>query len=350
LAQGRIVLALALAAALATACRGILDVDALPPDPPPEPHDGGGSAPAREAGAGRADASDTGSPPPVDPAWAQWHVPLDITPSSYDLGEVALVDRVTGLVWQRTGGTPAAWAEAAAYCASIELEGQPARLPTRIELLSIMDFRLPVEGNPFPPVFLDPSWNCFWTISRNASQRSHWLLATANARLGTSTRDETRCVPRCVAAAPYDPDRNAPPPYEVAGGIVRDPRTELGWEAYASANAGERVGFEEAVARCAALRTGGHSDWRLPTVKELATLIDERRVLPALDPRVAGEPTVYWSSTPHEPKDGVDAGGRPLRWRVSFVDGVLQASDSDVAFPAFVAATRCVRGAPAADR
>ena len=55
-------------------------------------------------------------------------------------------------------------------------------------------------------------------------------------------------------------------------GTVSDPVTGLTWT---RALAGP-LSWDEAQAAAAALRTGGHTDWRVPTIKELYTLIDFR--------------------------------------------------------------------------
>lgn len=79
------------------------------------------------------------------------------------------------------------------------------------------------------------------------------------------------------AGAPFfgqDGQRPGPrPPFEVrADGTVTDPVTGLTWT---RALAGP-LSWDEALAAAAALRTGGHGDWRVPNIKELYTLIDFR--------------------------------------------------------------------------
>ncbi len=77
------------------------------------------------------------------------------------------------------------------------------------------------------------------------------------------------------SALPYaingDGSGSAPPPVwrDNGDGTVSDPVTGLMW----ARERGARVGWEEACRNAAARRTGGYSDWRMPTIKELYSLI-----------------------------------------------------------------------------
>jgi len=54
--------------------------------------------------------------------------------------------------------------------------------------------------------------------------------------------------------------------------------------------------WEEAQQWCRELREGGHDDWRLPTIRELITLVNYEKLLPACDlPDTA--PDGYWSAS-----------------------------------------------------
>jgi hypothetical protein len=95
----------------------------------------------------------------ADPDWAEWPVPnssVDSPPApnlqSYtDNGDGTITDNVTKLMWQKTyAGATATWTNAVLNCELLSLAGhQDWRLPTVIELSSIIDFTL---GPPKIPI------------------------------------------------------------------------------------------------------------------------------------------------------------------------------------------------------
>jgi hypothetical protein len=96
-------------------------------------------------------AGDGAVPPPVDAGgverWANWPVPNPMNtqlphPQVYDTSTPGIVrDDVTGLQWQATvDGIARDWKDAVSYCASLPDSGGGWRLPSRIELFSIVDY------------------------------------------------------------------------------------------------------------------------------------------------------------------------------------------------------------------
>ncbi|KOX30392.1 hypothetical protein ADL07_19340 [Streptomyces sp. NRRL F-4707] len=109
---------------------------------------------------------------------------------------------------------------------------------------------------------------------------------------------------------------------------MTDPGTGLTWQR-TTAGAMSRP---EADRYCAALPLGGHA-WRLPTVQELATLVDDGRVTPAMDTAAFSDTPragAYWSSTDY-------AADRSQRWFLSYNDGITSHRQLDEAY------VRCVR-------
>ncbi len=97
---------------------------------------------------------------------------------------------------------------------------------------------------------------------------------------------------------------------------ILDTRTRLTWQQTAAPGTAM---WASAVTACNALGAG----WRLPTVEELETLVDETMVNSAIDSSFAGTVGCYWTLSPIA--TCLSAG---CRWCVSFVDG-RQSLDSN---------------------
>jgi formylglycine-generating enzyme required for sulfatase activity len=228
----------------------------------------------------------------------------------FDTGVEGLaLDRSTGLTWQRqVAPEQLDWGGAQGYCDCLELAGfNDWRLPTRIELISLIDYRrqepsIDVEAFPETP----STW--FWSSSPVAEDPLvAWYLSFMDGNTHEADRHMTYGV-RCVRGG-VPPHRS----YEISGEIVTDPNTHLTWQ---RALDGQVRAWDEASAYCSTLTLAG-GGWRLPTMSELQSLIDETVTAPAIDqdafPATPGEG--FWAGTPL-------AGMAPYRWFVSFDRGI----------------------------
>lgn len=96
-------------------------------------------------------------------------------------------------------------------------------------------------------------------------------------------------------------------------GTITDKETNLTWM---KQDDGKRRKWEEAKKYCEEnqAKLAGEG-WRLPTVKELISIVDYERHSPAIDPLFLGTKSSYcWSSTPY-------AGVSGSAWCVYFYDG-----------------------------
>lgn len=90
---------------------------------------------------------------------------------------------------------------------------------------------------------------------------------------------------------------------------------------------GGRMSWAKAKEACAKLELGGFSDWRLPTIQELLTLVDYERHEPAINTDFfACESSWYWTSTPAHSSPGDCA------WYVYFNYGASDWSNQDYDF------------------
>ena len=245
--------------------------------------------------------------------FADWPMPDTLVSSqtkpSYDITSIAdvVVDRVTKLEWQRLipqtypgcsgntarPGDTCTWAEAKGYCKELTLAGGGWRLPSKIELESLLGDPTNAPTADFEAFPDLGGGNVFWTVSPMSNNEGYaW---TVRSGLGMTLPEDaimTRNV-RCVRAGliaqgtpsdHYQLDMN--------DDTVTDTHTQLEWQR----KYGDNDTIEDARAYCANLGTG----WRLPGLNELLTLVDPTRYEPAIDPVFPAVPLggMFWTNTP----------------------------------------------------
>ena len=302
---------------------------------------GAGAAGTAQAGSGVAGAP--GKPPLPDYGWAAWPMPNAASaglpnPASYDVSIAGVVtDQVTGLMWQAVPLTMALpWMETKVGCEMLVLGGHDDwRLPTRIELVSLLSFESEsmTDSRAFP--FQSPPEKHYWSASPYAADPSMqvWLVSGFGTQTGYATTAGGQHAARCVRSTrPLPPQ----PHYLPGPGVVLDKWTGLVWEREPPAY---WQSLDEVSAYCRDLELGGRDDWYLPSVKELGTLVDEKRAYPALDPELfpGTEETLngwFWSSTRYPETAPLPHAAPGLR----FSDGIAASQDTDTSL-----LPRCVR-------
>ncbi len=228
-----------------------------------------------------------------NPAAAALPHPFDYT----DQGDGTVLDHVTGLVWQKevVKATQAfTWAAAPAYCAALTLPAPPGfkwHVPTRIQALSLVDYTTlaavdgPFLGSGQPPGGMYTWTSTPWVVSQITTKpQDAWMVnfgggggLTSNAA-SQSASEYVRCVASpAVTPLPY-------PHYaQVGAGEVEDVETGLVW---VQASHPTLLSQPDAASYCATLGLNGHT-WRLPSVNELSSLVDDnpdiKKVSPAID-------------------------------------------------------------------
>ena len=251
-------------------------------------------------------------------AWATWPMP-NSTPGlphlqSFDTSrDQVAVDRITGLMWQRSvAANPASFEGAKQECDRLALAGYDDwRLPSRIELVSILDLGR-TEPAIDPVVFPQTPSDWFWTSSVAAGdEQAAWYVYFYFGYPKTDLRSSLFSW-RCVRTADVHP---APPAhYDTQSETVRDLGTGLLWQRSAPEGT---FNFEDARTYCGQLSLAGQPGWRLPSMHELLTLIDEGAASPpmidgAAFPNTPSEP--FWASS--------EFGGEPgMAWQVYFDHG-----------------------------
>lgn len=212
---------------------------------------------------------------------------------SYSPESSGLKDSVTGLVWQiEPEKKDKTQAEAVTYCEELQLGGKTDwRLPTRLEFVSLLDLGMG-SGYALPPQIPLDATGTYWTASATAREVDQFYIM--NDQLGTwtlavaSTTFGARCVRGATSGGSLTVDTD----------VVTDNATKLVWQVTELLVTSKT--WQESLAYCEGLTHAGKSDWRLPNIKELATLVDEAATAsPVLHAEYGAEvATNYWSSTP----------------------------------------------------
>lgn len=123
----------------------------------------------------------------------------------------------------------------------------------------------------------------------------------------------------------------------IAQGTVRDSRTGLTWE---QADNKEWLNWEDACDYCDTLALGGYSDWRLPSVDELRTIVDHTELNMAMSSVYQGysasRSQIYWTATEYA---GHSATPAHYAWGISFYSGSVHPR-----YKPYYHSIRCVRG------
>ncbi|MGE4440444.1 MAG: DUF1566 domain-containing protein [Desulfomicrobium sp.] len=243
-----------------------------------------------------------------------------------------VLDRLTGLVWPRTaslGDFPMSWTEALDAVARMNEENAFGhadwRLPNRRELSSLISYSHHRPALPaVHPFTVSQTW--YWTSTTASLAPGYaWHVHLEGGRMfyGDKTRDamvwpvrgesavlsrtgQRRCwdalgaVIACAATGQDgDSCSGAPwpqPRFAMEEGGVRDMLTGLLW-----ARSTDHLGictWEEALLAAKKRRETGRA-WRLPTIRELESLVDAEHHDPALPENHPFTDTreAYWSST-----------------------------------------------------
>lgn len=301
--------ALASLAALTAGCGSLFGIGDLPDieQNPSASGDGGdngeagGTGGAGEAGSdGSVTHTDASNPKDGDPRWALWPMPEDVPPTKnfkIDNGPngVVVTDLVTGLMWQdAVPNVPRHADEDAQYCETLAYGGfDDWRLPTRIEMVSLMSFApggLALQPAAMSPV--DDDDPSYWTasvVNAQDSLSSGWSIETSGVRRRSETQVHHA---RCVRGGPNLTKRQ-PPSYDLDADSILDPFTGLIWERNPPI---DTVSYTSGEARCAALTLRGKTA-RVPTVKELLTIVDEEDTSPLTPAPFGAQSGRVWSAT-----------------------------------------------------
>ncbi len=206
------------------------------------------------------------------------------------------------------------------------------RLPTIQELQTIADYAV---YNPaiYTAFFPNTVAARYWSATTYASNTlDAWLVSFSNGYDYYNYKSYAYRV-RAVRAG----TGSAAAYTDNGDGTVTDMTTMLMWaQASGDTNGNgspDTMSWQEALAWCENLELAGYSDWRLPNVNELRSLVDYAIYNPAIDTTFFPDTqSYYWSAT-------TCASSTSYAWRVYFSDG-RSVNDGKPYFHY----VRCVRG------
>jgi len=228
------------------------------------------------------------------------------TPDSAD--QKVVVDNSTGLMWQQT--IPSAtftWYDAVNHCADLEYAGYSDwRLPKPKELLSILDLS---RINPSINTTYFPSAGySFWASKKYAQNASNaWSVDFNNATPANRFEISEVKYVRCVRGEPL-PEKSSFSVKNINGTeVVEDSVTGLMWqESYKYG-----LSWQASLEYCETLEYAGFTDWRMPNINELISIVNYDKASPASDfPEYASN--YFWSSTTNTKRGNAYAFGSTL--------------------------------------
>jgi len=219
--------------------------------------------------------------------------PMSLT----DNGDGTVTDNVTELMWQQEDeDITGTWYEAIDYCEALTLAGHTDwKLPDEYELQSIANY-----GHYDPAidtVYFPGTFSNYWSSSTSARDIDYaWFVSSQSGMDNTINKTSTsykyvRCVRGETTTKSYTDNGD---------GTVTDNVTGLMWQQEDDAVTRD---WEDALAYCEGLDLADRTDWRLPDIKELKSIVDNTRYDPAIDetyfPGTPGTLPNYWSSSTH---------------------------------------------------
>ncbi|WP_019613900.1 DUF1566 domain-containing protein [Psychromonas ossibalaenae] len=256
-----------------------------------------------------------------------------INPPSYsNNGNGTINDNITGLMWQQEMAEKLTFEQAVTRAQSLKLGGfNDWRLPSIKELYSLIQFSGRVKGQKAVTLFIDTDYFQQPLGTRRQIDAQTWSATQYVGR--TMRNDQTvfgvNFVDGRIKGYPkfHPRSRQANKMYfrfvrgnknygknrfiDNSNGTITDAASGLMWQ---KADSAKSMNWQEALAYAENLQLAGYSDWRLPSAKELHSIVDYSRssqttnsaalsplfnITIIKDPQGRKQYPYFWSSTTH---------------------------------------------------
>lgn len=227
-----------------------------------------------------------------------------------------VTDQITGLVWLKDAGLsefPLSWSETFDFVRELNAENHCGlnqwRLPSRHEMFSLISHTRINPAVVRPNLFMNLFNGYYWTHTSCARYPDQaWYLHLGGGRVVKGMKHASYMTwPVCgmignkqiseSEALPGDEKER----FIQLNGMVADRKTRLNWMQQANPS-DVAVTWKDALSLIQQTNQKkylGFSDWRLPNIRELESLVDDRRHSPAIQSHelFADIRPFYWSAT-----------------------------------------------------
>lgn len=237
--------------------------------------------------------------------------PLPVTVTNH----VCVQDHTTGLTWEvktNDGGSrdkdnKYSFNTASQFASQVNTAGlcghNDWRIPTPQELISIVNYSVPYYSSTMDTnYFSDKSVDIFWTVTTNAANPDQaWNIFFYNGQLDSQDQSYLNVVrlvrgPQLITTWSDNGD-----------GTTNDLNNRLMWAKCPDGQSGNNceIGtaanytWSQALTAARNFRLGGYSDWRLPNIKELQSLVTYDTANPSIDDNLfpATPSQNFWSAS-----------------------------------------------------
>lgn len=226
-------------------------------------------------------------------------------------------DQLTGLVWLRNASLsrfPLTWDEAFDCVRDLNIENRDGmnawRLPSRRELFSMVSHARINPSVVRPGLFMNLFNGYYWTGTSCARYPDQaWCVHLGGGRVVKGMKHASYMVwPVCGEAAGHDNNSelkelkgNSKARFVLSQDTATDRKTGLAWTRRADP-ARKAVTWQDALDLIKVMNQDTHlgfSDWRLPNIRELESLVDDRHHSPAIlfQDGLVNIRSFYWSAT-----------------------------------------------------
>lgn len=275
-------------------------------------------------------------------------IDLPINPTFTRVNGSIVKEDQSNLYWQDeriVQSTKRRFADAQSYCETLTIEEIDSwRLPTYNELLTLVDY-----GRDHPaidPIFSHTNDEFYWVETKYSGGESlyRWVVSFERgvvdyAHGAYPSHFTTEHNVRCVSDE-FTKKRVTQRNFSKDGDVVTDHNNRLLWEDSLTSKI-TNYHYSEIDAHCENLTLGEFTGWRVPTVKELISLVNIEEHDPAIDDTFVSTAydKGYWTSVAQS--NGTASGSNEFKWNLSFKAGeVRRGGSTSESFNKYV---RCVK-------